>query len=156
MIDAALNELRQRLFDAPCFVIDFLPRQVPRESGGRCFAVERFLAARPQIDELYGRFARLLLKLNCYCGLAVNHPSCDEWISDPAPQELDSLIKGCVPEDGAESLCVMFPEQETMLTLDGGDLYLALYAGTEKLLETARQLAASEGLFLRPSRTEEQ
>ena len=151
MPDNSYDEQRERLFDAPCWVIDFLPRQVPKESGQLYFAVEDYLTEHPQIDELYRRFARLLLKLSCYYELCVNCPPDDEWTLDPPPQTLITLAEGCGAGDSTGCLCVLLPSRDAMITLNGGDLYMSLFGASDELLETVRQLASSEGLFLRPS-----
>ena len=32
-----------RLLEKPCYIIDFLPRQVPKDCGGQFFKVETYL-----------------------------------------------------------------------------------------------------------------
>ena len=65
----------EQLFQAPCWVIDPLPFQVPAGSEGQFFAVEDHWLKPPQITELRQRFVRLLQKLNCYCDLEVANGS---------------------------------------------------------------------------------
>ena len=149
-MDSAYDRQRERLFDAPCRVIDFLPRQVPAESGDLYFPVEAYCMAHPRIDALYARFARVLLKLSCYYAPAVNLPPEERW-RRPEPETLVALTEGCAGEGERGSLSVLFPREDALLTLERGDLYLSLYGGTPELLETAEQLARSEGLFFRPA-----
>ena len=145
------DEQRERLLDAACHVIDFLPRRVPREAGRYYFPVEEYLAAPERIGALYRRFARVVLCLSCYDGIAADRsPGAGEedsdWIVQPAPETLVSLVEGCA--DGGY-LTLLFPDGDALLTLDGGDLYLTAYNLRGEFLDTVRQLAAAEGLFLR-------
>ena len=151
MTDAERDDLRERLFGAPCRVVDFLPRQVPPSRGGEYFAAERYLTQRAQLDELYARFARFAVKLGCYCRFAVSDPASDGWTDGPAPEELARRI---AESASGGTVHVLAGDERALLTLDGGDLYLSLYGGEGEFLETARLLAAAEGLFLRPSGAE--
>ena len=145
----AYNESRDRLLEAPYRIIDYLPRQVPQERGNRYFAAERYLMGHPQIDELYGRFARLMVKLSCYYSLAVYDPRSDAWCDDPAPAELVQRIKACAATGPDRYLHILISAEDSLLTLNGDDLYMTMYHPHGQLLETAALLAAAEGLFLR-------
>ena len=147
----AFDELRERLFETTPLVVDFLPRQVPREGGKNFFAVERYLMAHPQIDELYGRFARFLVKLSCYYDIEMYDPQSDTWYSDPGPEELVQRVEACSSPGTDRYLQILLPGENAMLTLDSCDLYMALYHPRGELLETATKLAGAEGVFLRPS-----
>ena len=138
------DAMREALIEAPCFVIEPLLRQVPADGGGQYFAVERFYRARPQIDALYRRFAHLVLKLNCYYDFAVEGAS--GWEENPPPEALFARVEGCA---GGGVLRVLLPGEGALLALDWDDLYMALHAPAQALLETVRPLAASEGLFVR-------
>lgn len=148
MTAAEMDERREALYDAPCCVIDFLPRQVPAEGGGRYFDVERYFTARPRLDGLYERFARIVLCLLCYCDIAANRLPEDEWIPEPSPEALAELVTGCADENG-RYLTLLFPAEDVLLTLDGGDLYMTLYNPAAEFLGTVTALASAEGLFVR-------
>ena len=139
------DEQRERLLDAPCHVIDFLPRQVPPDRGPQYFPVERYLTERPRLDGLYRRFARIALCLSCYEAAVLNSPPEEDW-EEGAPDILVSRIEDCA---AGGYLTVLFPSSDALLTLDGGDLYLTVHAEPGEFLDTVRQLAAAEGLFLR-------
>jgi len=145
---AELDERREALYDAPCYVIDFLPRQVPAEGGGRYLAVERTFRTRPRLDGLYERFARVVLCLLCYYDIAASRLPEDEWIPEPSPETLSGLVTGCAEENG-RYLTLLFPAEDVLLTLDGGDLYMTLYNPPAEFLETVAALASAEGLFVR-------
>ena len=52
-------------------------------------------------------------------------------------------------------LHVLFPAEDALFTLDGDDLYMTLYNPGGELLDTATQLAAAEGLFVRTTPSDE-
>ena len=149
MTAAELDGQREALYEKPCFVIDFLPRQVPAESGERYFAAERYLRERPRLDGLYARFARLVLCLSCYYPVAANRLPEEDWIPDPDPETLEELVTGCADGELPRYLTLLFPREDALLTLDGGDLYMTLYNPSAEFLGTVSALAAAEGLFLR-------
>lgn len=144
-----LNAQRERLLDGPCWVVDFLPRQVPAEAGEHYFAVEAYLAKSEFHGDLRRRFARLLLKMNCYAALFMSRSYADTW-SKPAPEVLAEAV-----ESGAECLQLLFPEEDAFLAFDPDDLYLTLYCREGDFLELAGQIASAEGLFLRRGAGEE-
>ena len=137
------DKIVERLIEAPHWVIDFLPRQVPQSSGGQFFAVERYYLEEPQHGRLFCQFADVLLKLNCYYDLHVNHG--DEWVKNPAPATLvawltESLQRG--------HLCALIDDGVALITASGGDTHLTLYNPSPDLLELIGQLATAAGLFL--------
>ena len=149
MTAAELDEKREALVDAPCYVIDFLPRQVPADGGERYFPLERYFAEHPQIDGLYARFARLILCLCCYYAAAAERFPDGGWIEDPSPDILAELVEGCAADGENRYLTVLFPEVDVLFTLDGGDLYMSLYNPADRFLADVSALAAAQGLFVR-------
>ena len=143
-MDQKYDDLTERLLEQACWVIDILPRQVPADGAGQYFAVEQFLMTVPQLEDLYARFARLILKLNCYYDIILG--SEEEWYEEPMPEHLWAKIIRCA--DGGY-LNLLFPKEEALITLSGGDLYMTLYGSSKELLETVKQLAGAEGLFVR-------
>ena len=144
MTASQYDEFLEQLLEEPCYVIDFLPRQVPADSTGQYFAVERFTRENPQISGLPHRFADLMLRLNCYFDLAVGDG--EHWSFNPAPEELYRRIAGCPATAFANML---IPGQDSLITFNGDDLYMTLYHPSEELLQTVKQLAAALGLFVR-------
>ena len=135
----------EKLLEAPYYVIDFLPRQVPADCGGQYFAVEAFFLRQPRKKELYRKFAHLVLCLNCYYDMAVTDGK--GWAENPLPEELYKRIEECADSD---FLNILIKDEDSLVTFNGGDLYMTLYHPSEGLMETVRQLAAAEGLFVSP------
>ena len=138
------DEIVERLLEAPCWVIDFLPRQVPEDSAGQFFAVEQYYLEEPQHGLLCRRFADVLLKLNCYHDLLVSHDGGDEWLY-PDPRMLEKWLTESLQHG---HLCILIDDCESLITASGGDTNLTLYNPSPALLELVRQLSTAAGLFL--------
>ena len=135
----------ERLFEAPCWIIDVLPHRVPDGSEGRYFAVEEFLRAHPQVDEVFERHLRLLLKLNCYYALVVSWLDEDgPEVEGPEPAELARMVRGCICEpDWRRGLCVRIPSQDAAIARRRRPVRRDAIPGAAA--EDVRQLAHGEG-----------
>lgn len=51
-----------RLLEKPCYIIDFLPRQVPKDCGGQFFKVENYLLNNYERYGLRDKYIRIILK----------------------------------------------------------------------------------------------
>lgn len=139
--DAIVEDLLKK----PYWIIDILPEQVPEDSKGQYFAVEAYYRQKENLAALHARFKNLLLKLNCYEDLLVWNAGEENWASNPDPFAMQALLMREEPY----YMVILMEEPETMLTVDGEDLYMTLYHPREETLDRIRTLAASEGLFVR-------
>ena len=140
----------EALLEKPCWVIDFLPEQVPARSAGQYFAVEEFYLRDAEQSDLRRSFARILLKINCYYDLQVCEPQAANFVLNPAPEQLYSWI-----EENKKDLCILLPGEKALLTLNREDTCMAVYNPSERLLGLLGRLAAAAGLFLwQPPREE--
>ncbi|MBR3018921.1 MAG: hypothetical protein IKH57_17865 [Clostridia bacterium] len=133
----------EELFQKSYWVIDFLPQQVPEDSAGQFFAVERFYLQEPRQTALRRSFAEILLKVNCYYDIQACEPEEERWEHNPAPELLYSWIA-----ESKKDLCILLPKESTLFTLNRDDLCMAVYHPSERLLKLLDWLAASAGLFL--------
>ena len=143
------NSEVERLLEAPHWVIDMLPQQVPPGSPGQFFAVEKYYLNNhynmpPQVP-LHRQFGDVLLKLNCYHDFVVNYAPDDKWVKNPEPAQLYSWLTKSL---GHAHLCVLVDDEDALITASSGDSYLTLYNPTEGLLKLVGQLATAAGLFL--------
>ena len=130
----------EELLEKPYQVIDLLPVQVPDSPDGQYFAVEQFFLQDQEREALYRRFARFLLKLNCYHDLVVDGEK------NPPPETLF----GKIAEIGMTGYHnILLPKENALIALNGGDLYMTIYNASETLKGLVGPLAASEGLFIR-------
>jgi hypothetical protein len=131
--------------EKPYWVVDFLPYQVPEDSRGQFFAVERYYLEESRHEHLCRQFADVLLKLNCYYDLTVNRSSSDEWIKNPAPATLVAWLDDALQHG---HMCILIDDGEALITASGGDIHMTLYNPSPNLLQLVQQLATSAGLFL--------
>ncbi len=131
------------LLSKPFWVIDILPEQVPEKSAGRFFAVEKHYLQQPLMADLHRRFTDILLKLNCYSDFLVSFSDSDQQVSNPDPELLVSWINS-----EQKDLCIILPEENTLITLNHDDICMTVYNPPEPLLDRIRNLSAANGLFL--------
>lgn len=134
-----------RLLEKPCYIIDFLPRQVPKDCGGQFFEVETYLINNCEHYGLKDRFIRIILKLMCYYRVSVR---LDKWIEHPAPEQVVEIIE-TVMCDHHGQMDVLFPEKDILLQFDGDCLNLSIYNPDEDMCKLLEQLAWSESMFFR-------
>ena len=122
----------EELLQQPYWIIDILPYQVPKDSPGQYFTVDRYIREK-QLSEIKDRHINLILKLNCYMDITV------EEELNPAPQKTAETMK---------SRYVYIMVGEGMILSEPDDTHMTLFGTDEKLLELVKLLAASEGLYV--------
>ena len=130
-------------FDKEYWVVDFLPKQVPENAGGRFFSVEQYYLEPSRYAVLRERFAEILLKLYCYYDLRLFVDDDTEGIFNPESELLAKHIK-----DNQGNLCILIGASEALITLSRDDTNLTVYAPSEDLLELIRMLAGAVRLFV--------
>ena len=134
------------LLEKPYWIVDILPKQVPKDSEGQYFKIEEHYLKRMSL--LCQKYADMLLKLNCYFDIMVSH-DCEEWVNNPKPKKFVKRIGACMSENPKESsLFVYIKTGEVLMVINRDSTYLTLYNPTEEILSLIRQLATSEGLFV--------
>ena len=135
----------EEYLERPYWVIDILPKQVPADSKGQYFRIEKYFLEHPQIDVIYRKFINILLKLNCYEDIDVSGDG-DEWITNPAPQELEAALLKCMADK--QMFYIILKSADVLITVSGDDTYMTIYNPTEEVLELIGSLTGSEGLFM--------
>lgn len=130
-MSATIEELLER----PYWVIDILPWQVPADSPGQYFAVERYFLQEPQIARVKQHHIDLVLKLNCYEDLSLD----EEHEVNPAPARIATAMR-------ERYVCILVGD--AMLVSEPDDTCLTLYNPSDQLLALVRTLASSEGLYV--------
>ena len=130
----------EELLSKPYWIVDILPKQVPANSGGQYFTIEKYFLKSPHVDAIYRKFAGLLLKLNCYVDLAVFKVEDESWVENPAPDNLERLVLERKP------LFVVLKQSQTMLSITGDDHNMTLYGADEETLQLISSIASAEGL----------
>ena len=81
----------EELLQCPYWIIDILPSQVPKDSPGQYFAVEKYFLQGDRIEEIKQKHINLILKLNCYRDISIG----DEAVINPLPKHIaDEMKKG--------------------------------------------------------------
>ena len=136
--------LVENLLQQDCWVIDYLPRQVPADAPGQFFKVETYLLNHYEEYGLRARFTAVVLKLMCYHRVSVHW---GQWVDAPSPDLVTEAIK-TILDNHSGWLNILLPEEKALLVFEWDCLNLALYRPSPELLELIEEIARSEGLFL--------
>ena len=117
------------------WIIDILPVQVPKDSPGQYFAIERYYLEEPQLSQIKQKHINLILKLNCYKDISL-----DEW------ETINPLPEYIAEEMRKRYLCIMV--ENSMIVSEPDDMHMTFFNSDEQLLELIRTVASSEGLFV--------
>ena len=123
-----IDELLQTFY----WIIDILTEQVPENSPGQFFAVEKYML-REQMYFIKQKHINLVLKLNCYMDISID----DEM--NPSPEQIAEEMK-------KRYLYLMIGE--SMILSEPDDTHMTLFNPDERLLDLVKTLSAAEGLFV--------
>ncbi len=125
----------------PYWVIDILPKQVPENSGGQYFEIEKYFLKQPQFEGICKKFSNILIKLNCYYDISI-YNVLDEQMHNPQPDLIETWLSS------GSIVYTIIDCEDAMIGFDGDEHSMALYNPHEELLQIIRDLAAAEGLFV--------
>ena len=125
----------EELLQCPYWIIDILPAQVPSDSPGQYFAVEKYFLQGGRIKEIKQKHIDLILKLNCYRDISIG----DETVINPSPDLIADEMK-------KRYLYIM--TGESMILSEPDDTHLTVFNPDSELLELIGQIASGEGLFV--------
>ena len=120
----------EELLQCPYWIIDILPSQVPADSPGQYFAVEKYFLQGERINEIKQKHINLILKLNCYRDISIGDETAIH-IADEMKKRYLYIMTG-----------------ESMILSEPDDTHLTVFNPDSQLLELLRQLASGEGLFV--------
>ena len=123
------------LLQTEYWIIDILPVQVPKDSPGQYFAVERYFLRRPHIRAIKQKHINVILKLNCYRDLSLD----EEAAVNPPPDVIAEAVN-------RRYVCILI--DESMIVSEPDSTYLTLYNPDEQLLSLIMELSKGEGLFV--------
>ena len=138
------DRLTGELLERPFRIVSHLPQPVPKDAGGQAFMVGRYFRLPPQLAVLRRKQARVLLRMNCFADMAVTADG-ESWEKNPEPER---FVKALDDLSGARFLRVLFPSERVMIELNANDARMSVVCEDAATLETIRQLAGAEGLFL--------
>nr|WP_325232184.1 hypothetical protein [uncultured Oscillibacter sp.] len=136
------------LIEGPVYRMDIFPGIAPPKNDRRYFAVEEFFQHhREEIDR---KFTSILLKLYGYYDFWISAwRSEHEVFENPDVGQLASLIQHCFAGEwkARDYINIVLPECDSMIILNGNDLYMQVYHPSKCLKSLILELAQSEGLF---------
>ncbi|MBR3531310.1 MAG: hypothetical protein IKN83_08080 [Bacteroidaceae bacterium] len=134
------------LLEKPYWVVDILPKQVPKDSAGQYFKLEQYFLKQRQA--LSQHFVRILLKLNCYLDLELSADG-ETWTLNPAPEALEQAISAYMNGGPTNAmLYVFFRSENTLIAIDWDSTNMTLYNPSQTLLDLLPQLVMPEGLYV--------
>ena len=125
----------EELLQCPYWITDILPSQVPADSPGQYFAVEKYFLQGSRFEEIKQKHINLILKLNCYRDISIG----DETVINPLPDHIAGEMK-------KRYLYIM--TGESMILSEPDDTHLTVFNPDSQLLELITQIASGEGLFV--------
>ena len=139
------TSLIESLLAEPYLIVDILPEQVPADSEGQYFAADRYFRQPPRLNDLYRKFAEIILRLNCYYDMAVSFDLSESPEKNPEPEKFAERLSAL---SGNEFCRVLFPTRDSMIDIAPGDTYMTVYCRDHGLEEKIRKLAEAGGLFV--------
>ncbi|MBR5596809.1 MAG: hypothetical protein IKW30_05310 [Lachnospiraceae bacterium] len=132
-----------RLLEEPCYVVDFLPKRVSKETNGQFFEVENYLLNHHEWYGLRDRFVRFILKVMCYYPISIYQ---DGWVGDPTPEQMVEMIDFIMEEHSCDMNIMI---KDTLIQFGWDCLHMSVYNPDEEMCELFEQISVSEGLFWR-------
>ena len=128
-----MNNKADELLQKPYWVIDILPEQVPKESKGQFFEIERFLLESSRLTSIKQKHINVLLKLNCYYQISIDgevNPSPERIVEDVMERSVQIMVG------------------EAMILSEPDELHMTVYNPDEKLMRLITAISSGEGLFV--------
>ena len=134
------------LFEAPYWLIDIFPAQVPPERAEEYLRVERSYLNSAKLDELYARFSAILAVVSGrYQAMLFTLPEESETEYPNSGQIFAEVRRHA--RRGAVQLYLT--EENALLTLNAEDLYMTVYQPSERLQAFLKETVAAAGLYFR-------
>lgn len=141
-------ETVDRLLEKQCFIIDFLPEEVPEESGEQFFEIENYILNNYERFGIKDRILRIILKAMCYYPVSVLW---GEWIKQPTPEQVAEIID-TIMDNHSGDMNMIFTSKEALLQLGWDCLNISIYNPDDEMCERFEKIANSEGMFWREAR----
>lgn len=125
----------ESLLNRPYCIIDILPCQVPQDSAGQYFRVEKYFLGKAEIAEIKRKHLNIILKLNCYRDISLE----EEGKLNPAPDETAKAVM---------NYPVHIMMKDMMLVSEPDETYMTLFNPDDDTLELVKKITAGEGLFV--------
>ena len=115
----------EELLNKPYWIVDILPKQVPKDSPGQYFTIEDYFL-KGQLAEIKQKHINVILKLNCYLDLSLDGEL------NPSPDRTAAIMM-------EKYVYIMI--SESMILSEPDDTHLTIFNPDESLLELVRPIA---------------
>ena len=122
----------EELLNTPYWILDIMPKQVPKDSPGQYFTIEDYYL-REHLSEIKQKHLNVILKLNCYMDISI------DGILNPSPERIRKAVN-------ERYIYIML--DSAMILSEPDDTHLTLFNPDEELLALIRAISAGEGLFV--------
>ena len=122
----------EELLQTPYWIIDILPKQVPKDSSGQYFEIEKYLREK-LLKDIRQKHANVILKLNCYRDIEL----------DGEKNLKPHRIAEAINERGTYIIT-----GDAMILSEPDDTHMTIFNPDEEMLELVKELASAEGLFV--------
>jgi len=125
----------EELLQTPYWIIDILPKQVPEDSPGQYFAVEKYYLEKSRLAVIKEKHINVILKLNCYRNISID----EETTVNPSPERIAEEMR---------KRFLYFLLDDAMILSEPDDVNMTIYNPDEELLALIKDIAGKEGLFV--------
>ena len=125
----------EELLGTPFWIIDILPAQVPADSAGQYFAVEKYFLQGDRLAEIKQKHINLILKLNCYRDISID----EEEALNPSPARIAEEM---------QKRYLYIRTGDSMILSEPDDTHMTVFNPDPELLALIKELAAGEGLYV--------
>jgi len=134
-----------RLLETPCYIMDFLPQQVPKDCGGQYFKVETYLLNHYDRYGLKDTFIRIFLKIMCYYPVSVLWGG---WKDHPTPEQVAEIIE-TILQNHSGDMNMLLTNKDVLLQFGWDCLNISVYNPDEEVCALLEKIAVSEEMFWR-------
>lgn len=138
-------ETVDELLEKECYIIDWLPETVSKNTAAQFLDVEYYLLNSKRHSILKDKFISIILKMMCYYHISI---LLNGWIDWPKPEMIENAISEIMINHSGTLDC-LFPEEHALLVFNWDCLNLSVYNPSETMQRLFEQIAFSEGLFWR-------
>ena len=133
------------LLEKPCYIIDFLPKQVPEQAPDQFYEVENYLLNEYERYGLKDKYIKIILKVMCYYKITVQW---DGWIENPSPEKIADIID-TIMKNHSGWVDIVLPDKDVLMQFEWDCLNMSVYNPDDEMCKLFEQIAFSEGMFWR-------
>ena len=125
----------EELLKTPYWIIDIFPMQVPEDSNGQFFSVEKYFLEKKRLADIKQKHINVILKLNCYRQIFLD----GEAVCNPPPEFIE--------EEMRRRYLYIFVD-DAMILSEPDDTHMTIFNPDDNLLELVKTIASGEGMFV--------